>query len=211
MLRLHFFSGVNGMSDRLLDTARRYADANANEFGVARTPFQGLVIMRETTPTSLQYSITKPLVGMVLQGAKRVTMGSTTFECGAGESILITAELPTVTQVTKASVWVPYYSLVLELDLAVVKGLVVEMGAAPFAMGVPVRVDPTEVEVADAALRLLRLLDRPASRPILQDQLIRELHFWLLSGRHGGAIRALGISDSHAHRIGRAVALIRAD
>ena len=73
------------------------------------------------------------------------------------------------------------------------------------------RVDPTEDEVADAALRLLRLLDRPASVQVLHDQLIRELHYWLLSGRHGGAIRALGLPDSHARRIARAVAIIRAE
>ncbi|MEZ5875980.1 MAG: hypothetical protein R3D30_14610 [Hyphomicrobiales bacterium] len=28
---------------------------------------------------------------------------------------------------------------------------------------------------------------------VLGDQLIRELHFWLLSGPHGGAVRALGV------------------
>jgi AraC-like DNA-binding protein len=39
--------------------------------------------------------------------------------------------------------------------------------------------------------------------------LIRELHFWLLSGRHGGAIRSLGVTDSHAQRVSRAVALVR--
>jgi AraC-like DNA-binding protein len=55
----------------------------------------------------------------------------------------------------------------------------------------------------------MRVLDRPAALPVLQDQLVRELHFWLLAGHHGSAIRALGATDSHARRIGRAVALIR--
>jgi AraC-like DNA-binding protein len=44
---------------------------------------------------------------------------------------------------------------------------------------------------------------------VLRTQLVRELHFWLLSGRHGGAIRNLGVAESHAQRIARAVALIR--
>jgi hypothetical protein len=74
---------------------------------------------------------------------------------------------------------------VLELDLGVIAGLVSEIGSAPFIAGAPVRVDPTEAEVADASLRLLRLLDRPEAVPILQGQLLRELHFWLLKGRHG--------------------------
>lgn len=136
-------------------------------------------------------------------------MGSSTFDFGAGESLLITADVPTVSQITQASGGKPYLSLVIDLDRAVIEGLVVEMGSAPYAAGAPVRVEQTESEVTDAALRLLRLLDRPASRPVLEAQIIRELHFWLLSGHHGGAIRSLGVADSHAHRIARAIALIR--
>jgi AraC-like DNA-binding protein len=37
------------------------------------------------------------------------------------------------------------------------------------------------------------------------------MHYWLLAGRHGPAIRHLGFPDSHARRIARAVEAIRAD
>jgi AraC-like DNA-binding protein len=178
---------------------------------LATTPFPGVVILRETLPSALQYSISKPMVALVLQGRKRVTMGKETFAFGAGESLLITTDVPTVSQITTASAAKPYYSLVLELDRVVIEALVSEMGGVPFATGGPVRIDPTDVEVAEAALRLLRLLERPDSMPVLKDQYLREIHFWLLSGRHGGAIRALGIMDSHAQRIGRAVSVIRSD
>jgi AraC-like DNA-binding protein len=119
--------------------------------------------------------------------------------------------VPTVSQITQASLAAPYLALVIDMDLAVVENLVVEMGFSPFIASAPVCVDPTETEVIDSALRLMRLSDRPTSVPILQPALIRELHFWLLSGRHGGAIRALGVMDSHAQRISRAVSLIRDD
>ena len=84
-----------------------------------------------------------------------------------------------------------------------------QIGPVPFEADQPVRVDPTEAEVADAALRFLRLLDRPGTLAVLGPQLSRELHYWLLSGRHGGAIRTLGVTDSHAQRIARAVAILR--
>ncbi len=199
------------MTHTLLDAARRYAAAHADRNGVARTPIAGLTLIRETAPTALQYAVNKPLVALVLQGGKRVTMGSRTFDFGAGESLLITADVPTVSQITRASTGVPYVSLVIDLDPAVIESLLVDMGPTPFVAGTPIRVDPTEAEVADAATRLLRLLDRPASLPVLQAQLIRELHFWLLSGRHGGAIRSLGVAESHAKRVARAVAVIRAN
>ncbi len=81
----------------------------------------------------------------------------------------------------------------------------------PIDGGAPLSLQPTDVEVADTALRMIRLLDRPASVPVLQAQLIREMHYWLLSGRHGPAIRHLGFPDNHARRIARAVDVIRTD
>jgi AraC-like DNA-binding protein len=197
------------MTHGLLDTVRRFGETHADGTGIAQTPIPCLTVIRETAPTALQYAINRPLVALVLQGSKRVTMGSRTFDVGAGESLLITADVPTVSQITRASVNTPYLALVVDLDLALIEGLVVEMGFSPFVAGVPVRVDPTETEVTDTALRLMRLLDRPASMPILQPALTRELHYWLVSGRHGGAIRALGVIDSHAQRITRAVSFIR--
>lgn len=197
------------MDSTLLDCACRYAESHADRDGAARTPIPGLTILRGTAPTLLHHAVSRPLVALVQQGRKRVVMGGNAFDFGAGESLLITADVPTVSQITQASAGTPYVSVVIDLDPAVIEGLVVEMGSAPFAADTPVRIEATEHEVADAALRLLRLLDRPASRPVLEAQLIRELHFWLLSGCHGGAIRSLGVADSHAQRVARAVAVIR--
>ncbi len=194
----------------LLDAVRRHAAAHCRN-GVAPTPVPGLTVLRETMPTALQYGVSKPLVAIVLQGGKRVTMGDSTFDFGAGESLLITTDVPTVSQITRASSGVPYFSLVVDLDPTVIEGLVTEMGSVPFASGQPVRVDATDAEVTDVALRLMRLLDRPAALAVLRDQLVRELHFWLLSGRHGGAVRALGVTDSYAQRVARAVAIIRSN
>src|SRR3546814_10107011 len=58
-------------------------------------------------------------------------------------------------------------------------------------------------------LRLLR--DRPASIPGLREQLVREMHYWLLAGQHGTAIRHLGWTDGNVRRIARAVAVLRAE
>lgn len=197
------------MTENLLETVRRYAETHVGPTSVTQMPIPGLTIIRQTMPTALHFNIDKPLVAMVLQGSKRVIMGNRTFDLGAGESLLITADVPTVSQITRASIGAPYFSLVLDLNPSVIEGLVVEIDAHQPATDMPVRVHPTETEVVDASLRLMRLLERPGPLAILQTQLIRELHFWLMMGRHGGAIRSLGIVDSHAQRVARAVALIR--
>lgn len=199
------------MTNDLLPTALRFAAVHADASGVARTQIPGLSVIREIMPTALQYAINRPLVAIVLQGRKRVSLGANTFEFSAGQSLLISADVPTASQVTRANRAEPYVSVVLELDVAIITELVNQMGSAPYAAADPVRVEPTDSEVNDATLRLLRLLDRPAAVPVLQAQLLRELHFWLVAGKHGGAIRSLGVPDSHAQRIGRVVNLMRAD
>jgi AraC-like DNA-binding protein len=195
----------------LLDAVRRHADAHADPHGLAPTPIAGLAAVRATTPSGLVHAISRPLVCLVLQGSKHVTMGTQGFAFSAGDSLLITADVPTVSQITRASIAAPYYSLVLELDPAVIADLAGQMRAVLAADHTPVRVDPTEAEVADAALRLMRLVDRPASRTVLQAQLMREMHYWLLAGRHGAAIRRLGWPDGQVQRVARAVALLRAE
>ena len=199
------------MKDSLLGAVRRYATAYAGPAGVAQTSIPGLTTVRSPKPSGLEYAISRPLVCLVLQGSKRVTMGTETFSFTAGDSLLITGDVPTVSQITRASTAEPYFSLVLDLDLTVIAELAMEMKLGPVAQGAPVWIEPTDAEVADSALRLMRLLERPAALPVLQTQLVREMHYWLLVGRHGSVIRQLGWPDSHAQRVARAVALLRAE
>lgn len=196
-------------SAALLRVARKYADAHLNKEGVATTPIPGVFILSETAPSMLQFAITKPLLALVLQGRKRVTMGSHTFDFGMGESLLVTMDVPTVSQVMTASAATPYYSFVVELDAAVITELVGDMDKLEASPDLPVRVDQIEEDVAETALHLLKLLGRPHALKMLGRQLVRELHYWLLSGRYGKSMRALGNTDSHARRIARAVDIIR--
>lgn len=199
------------MDTTLLDAVRRFADDHADADGVARTPIPGLVAIRQAGRTELSYQIQRPLACLVLQGSKHVAMGAQSFTFETGDSLLVMADVPTSSQVTRASAAAPYYSLVLDLDPAVIAGLATEMAAVEEADDRPVRGEATDNHVRDAALRLMRLLERPASIPVLQDALVREFHYWLLLGRHGAAIRRLGLPDSHVRRVARAVAVLRRD
>jgi len=200
------------MTDTLLNAIRRYAGAHADQrTGMAQTPIPGLTVIRATTPSGIDHAILQPLVCLVLQGSKQVMMGAETYAFGAGDSLLITADIPVMSQITRASLAAPYFSLAMELDLALIAELTAEIGADPEAENAPVRVQPTDGEVADAALRLMRLLDRPEAVAVLHGQLVRELHYWLLMGRHGPAIRRLGTPDGHVQRVARSVAILRAE
>lgn len=199
------------MKDPMLTAALAYAAANANETGAAETPIPGFVIMTATEPSELQRLILQPVCCLVLQGSKRVMMGSDVFDFSQGDSLLITSDVPTVSEITVASADEPYVSLALDLNAAVIADLMGDMPPTRQHPAAPVRVDTTDREVADAAGRLVRLLDRPDTLPVLQAQLVREMHYWLMAGRHGDAIRQVGWPDGHVERIGRAVAVLRRD
>jgi AraC-like DNA-binding protein len=197
--------------DQLLSVVSRHADAFADATGVASTPVPGLFSVRALAPSSLVHDVFRPLVCLVVQGSKAVTMGTREFVLSAGESMLITADVPILSRITRASRASPYYALVLELDLSLAAELAAEMKDEFIPDPAPILVASTDAEVADAAVRLMRLLDRPASIPVLQRQLVREVHYWLLAGRHGRSIRHLGWPDGNVQRIARAVAILRSD
>ena len=183
----------------------------ADRPGTNLTGIQGLTTVRADEPSGLDHDMARPLVCLVAEGRKRVTSGSQTLEFGAGDSLVIAGDVPTVSQVTEASSLAPYRSIVIALDTRTIAELCTEIGAARVADAAPMRVEPTDGEVVEAASRLLRLLDRPQAAPVLGVTLMREVHYWLLVGRHGSAIRRLGWPDSHVQRVARAVALIRRD
>lgn len=199
------------MTHALREAVRRYAERHADAAGVARTSVRGLNLVRTTSTGELRHAIERPLICLVVQGAKQVTMGSRTLTFSAGDSMLLTADAPTVSQITQASGGAPYLALALDLDAAVIAALCDEMKAAAVDAGPALRFQPTDAEAADAALRLVTLLERPASIPVLRAQLVREMHYWLLAGRHGPAIRQLGSPASQARRIARAVEILRKD
>jgi AraC-like DNA-binding protein len=199
------------MNTKLLNAVTTYMNTHAVSDGVLETPIPGLLLVRETAPTSLMHSVARPLVCFVLQGAKTVATGQDLLSFGAGEALIIASDIPTIGQVTKASVDQPYFALVIELDLGVISDLAIELSVVATSNLLPIHVEPTSDQVTDATHRLLSLLDRPSAQAILQTQYLRELHYWLMTGPLSGAIVRLIWSDPHARNISRAIALLRSD
>lgn len=199
------------MTEQLLHAVRNYLNDHADQSGVAHTPIPGLTAIRATAQTELSYAIQQPLICLVLQGAKHVSISKQSFTFCAGDSLLIRADVPTASQITRASATEPYLSLVLNLDISILAELTREMSVATGSNQAPIQCERTDKEVVDTAFRLMRLLEHPASIPMLQAQTLREFHYWLLVGRHGAAIRRLGLPNGHEHRVSRAIALLRAE
>ncbi len=188
--------------ETLAAAVRRHADAHADPDGVAATPIPGLVLMRVFGPTGLTKALYRPVLCLVLQGAKEVTAGAEVHRFAAGRALVVGADIPVSSRVVEASRAAPYLALALALDLGVMRDVVAELAAAPpppsSGRDPAILVDDTDAAVADCASRLVRLLDRPAAVPVLRAPIVTEMHYWLLAGRHGAAMRRLALSDGPA-------------
>lgn len=211
------------MAEALGQAVWRYAHAHADADGIAATPIAGMGMMRACAPSGLTRALAKPVLCLVLQGARQVTVGGEVRECAAGQTLVVGVDLPIVGRVVRASPQEPYLALSLELEMGVMREVMgrtwreVAARTGPPRRPGPARfvpalfVDDTDEAVADCAGHLVRLLDRPEAIPALRPAIVEEMHCRLLAGRHGAAIRRLALPEGHAARVARAVALLRAE
>lgn len=198
----------------LKQAVQTYARLHANHDGLVATPVPGLSMMCVENPAGDLQSVYKPMVCLVLQGAKRMTVGHQTRVVAGGESAIVSADMPVVGRIVQASQSKPYLAVAIDLDRRILRELTAHMGSAPAQrpskMQTLFAVD-TDAEVIDCASRLMKLLDRPESEPLLRPGIMQELHYWLLSGPHGIALRDIADPDSYASRLAAAIEMLRAN
>ena len=200
--------------DALRRAVQQYASRHANGDGLATTPVPSLRMMCVHSPVGPLLSVYRPLACMILQGAKEMVFGAQARTFTAGETVIVCADVPVSGRVVQASRDKPYLAVAVELDVALMRAIGAELGAAaaaPSAKAQTLFVENTEEAALDCALRLMRLLDRPEAVPILQSGIARELHYWLLCGRHGPALRALALPGSSVSRLAPSIALLRSE
>lgn len=200
--------------DSLKQAVRAYAASHANNDGLAITPVPGLRMMCVEAPRGDLHSIYRPLVCLVLQGAKWMTVGREERVFTAGQSVIVSADMPVVGRVVQASQAEPYLAVAVELEMAVLREVAAQLGSVRAPGPSATRTlfaTATDSAALDCAARLMRLLDHPEATPILRAGISRELHYWLLAGEHGAELRALADPASHATRLGAAVAILRAE
>lgn len=102
----------------------------------------------------------------------------------------------------------------LVLDPALVTAVLIEAGQlASRADGVAsaVAVSPLDASLLDAVLRLVRLIDAPGDYGVLAPLAAREIAYRLAVGEQGARLRQIAVVDGRAHRIARAIELLRQD
>jgi AraC-like DNA-binding protein len=177
-------------------------------------PLPGLYVSRASTPLKSIHNVLEPSLCVVVQGSKEYLLGESRYRYDPFHYLLVTVDAPYVGQVLEASRERPYLSLRLELDPSVVGSVLVEAGhAAPLgaADARAIGVSPLGVDLLDAVIRLVRLLDSPAEAHIIMPLITREIIYRLLIGEQGARLRRLAAVGGYTSRIARAVERLRGD
>jgi AraC-like DNA-binding protein len=169
----------------------------------------GLVLFRREVPSSFEASLYQPVLCLILQGKKEVSIGEQTLSVGPGECLLVSHDLPVRSRITKA----PYLALVLEVDLSTIRKLYDEVAESALdsehaRAAATHRADPG---LLDALRRYLALADSPADAKVLGPLTSKEIHYRLLMAPFGAMLRSLIRHDSDASAITRAIGHIRDD
>jgi AraC-like DNA-binding protein len=169
-------------------------------------------LIRSSQTTEPLHVLHVPAVCIVASGRKQVTLGELSYEYDAAKFLVVSVELPIGGQVTEASDHSPYLCLRIDLDPAMLASLVVQHGdTAPSRddSASALFVSPTTPALADAAVRLLSLLDAPDDIAYLAPLAQREILYRLLTGAQGGAIRNIAAGDSRLQQVNRAIGWIK--
>jgi AraC-like DNA-binding protein len=158
--------------------------------------------------------IAESAVGVIVQGNKRAVVADEEYRFGAGQYIAYGMGLPATSHIIGASEETLHLALVIALDRALLCELVCELAAEPGQgsggrVYKGITVGALSAELLDAYVRLVRLLDAPKRIGVLAPMIIREIHYYLLTGPEGKDFRLLG-SAAHPHnQIARALDWLR--
>ena len=198
------------MADTLLHVVKRYIDRDAGA-GPFVTPLPGVTITHSEHPKALAPLIFKPALCVVLQGSKASYFGGQRFDYGPGQALVVSVEMPAMSQVTHASPTLPHIGIVIEFDLAVMQSVLEKMPHAP-PKEKPARsvcVTHFEGPLSDCVLRMMRLLDMPDAMQELAPLTMREMCYWLLAGPHGDDIAHIALATDHTRRVIDAIHTLR--
>src|SRR5690606_36622887 len=178
------------------------------------TTIPDLRMMCVDTPRGDLHSVYRPLVCLILQGAKRMIVGREDQTFSAGQYVIVRADMPVVGRIVHASPAEPYLAVAVQLEMSLIRRLSQELVGRclqqPRQEGT-LFVEDTGANLLDCAERLMRLLDRPEAAPVLRPGIMTELHYWLLVGPHGGSLARHADCDSRVGRLTPAITLLRSE
>jgi len=193
------------MPETLADLAYRHAISTCRDL----IPRVSLHAAQETSwPIPTLYS---PMLGMVLRGSKRVTIGERTLSYNADHYFIASIDVPAASAIVEASPEAPYVAARLIIDQDMLADLVVDIPTEMDGRTEAFAIEAVTPELLDAWRRMLQLLDAPEEIATLAPLVEREILFRILQGPQGRLLRQAARADSRIAQVRHAIAYLRAN
>ncbi|MEU6189583.1 AraC family transcriptional regulator [Nocardia sp. NPDC047038] len=180
----------------------------------ATTAIADLLVGREESDMPPPPSMGGTRMTLIAQGAKRLAYGEQVYDYRAGQCLVASVAVPLKCQFIDATPERPVLGLCLRLQPAQVAEMMVQAPRGTFPDGDDITSPAVvfaeaSVELLDATVRLVRLLDQPRDRDVLAPLVKREILWRLITGEHGPIVRRIGLTDPRFSPIAEAVQWIR--
>ena len=156
----------------------------------------------------------EPSLAVFVQGRKRIELGGTKYVCDGSSFLLTSIDVPVQSQIIEASERVPMLSMLLKLDMPIVREVLSRedlalLDTTPQRRGMAV--GKTTVGLLDACLHLIELLQSPGDIPFLSPLVQREIVYRILQTPQAERLRAIATTGDLSHRTARAISWLRAN
>jgi AraC-like DNA-binding protein len=205
------------MEDRKQENRRIIASLKATlarltaEPGKIPTAIEGLYLYRRHEDVRVE-CFTDPCIGVLIQGDKRAIVADEEYRFSEGWYIAYGMDLPAIGYISRASTGTPYFALSIPLDRYIMSQLMAGIEQEPLLDSKAykgVTVAEAHLELLEAFLRLVNLLDTPERIPVIAPMIMREIHYYLLTGPAGDDFRLLGTYGTPNNQIAQAASWLR--
>jgi AraC-like DNA-binding protein len=186
--------------------------AHAPFVGEHSTAIAGLLLFRRTQATACYRAAVEPSLTVFVQGKKRMSLGGTPYLCGPSSFFLSSIDVPIESQIIEASEGVPLLSMLLRLDMSIVREILnreelPEAEVSSHRRGVAIGQAP--IGLLKACARLMELLDTPEDIPFLSHLIQREIIYRILKTPQGLRLRTIATTGDLGNRTARAITWLR--
>lgn len=152
-------------------------------------------------------------IAILASGKKRCTLNGRRFDYGVGNYLGVFLPIPLEVEELEVSPENPLLMVGLKMDLGKIAEMLFKLDRleqpktkVPESAGI--FTEPLEDDLLDPIIRLLRMLNNPTDVAMLSENIINEIYYRVLTGKHVAAIRNLLEGRGQIQQISRAVEYI---
>ncbi len=199
------------ITDERLAELAHLIDRYSKGDGIHDTAIAGLQCIRASMEGMGVPDVYVPCLCVVVQGRKQVLLEEEIYRYEPSQYLAASVDLPIVGQVTEASSERPYLCIKVDIDSRMLSELIAQAGnpSAGTTSERGIFVGKLEDGLAEAVLRLARLLDTPADIRMLAPLFMREVHYRMLQSEHGATFAQLAIPGSNMQKMANVIQHMR--